>query len=154
MSKSPNFIPYLIGGGVLFLYATYKATAKALSAKNLNVKLTNIDFAVKPPQVEITLINPYNGFLELENITADLIFNNNDVGTLFFNQVTAIPPNKMITIKTSVKINYLDASGILVDLINKPKKEWKKYFTNGKFQVKGSITAENAILPLELTYNF
>jgi LEA14-like dessication related protein len=154
MGKSPNIMPFLIGGGALLVYAAYKTAAKALSAKSLNVKLTNIDFATTPPKIEITLINPYNGYLELENITADLIFNGNAVGTIWFNQVTAIPPNKMVTIKTNVRVNFLDASGILVDLINKPKKDWKKYFTSGKFQVKGSLTAENAILPLDLTWNF
>jgi hypothetical protein len=75
--SSPKLFPYLIGGAALLVYASVKTAQKALSAKSLNVKLTNIDFASTPPQIEITLINPYNGYLELENITADLIFNNN-----------------------------------------------------------------------------
>jgi LEA14-like dessication related protein len=152
--KSPNILPLVLFGGGLLVWGSAKAAAKALSAKSLNVKLSNIDFATTPPKIEITLINPYKGYLELENITADLIFNGNAIGTIWFNQVTAIPPNKMVKIKTNVQLNLLDASGVLIDLINKPKKDWKKYFTSGKFQVKGSLTAENAILPLELTWQF
>lgn len=152
MGKSP--LPYIAAGGALLLYASLKATQKALSAKNLNIKVTNFDLKAKPPVVEISLINPYQGFLELQNITGDLIFNNNYFGTLYFNKLTALPPNKVIAIRIPVRINPLDAGGVLVDLFNKPVTEWKKYFTAGKFQIKGSLTAENIILPFESSWDF
>lgn len=152
MGKSP--LPWIAAGGALLAYASLKATQKVLSAKNLNLKVTNFDFKAKPPVVELSLINPYQGFLELENITGDIIFNNNYIGTLYFNKLTAIPPNKVIAVRVPVRINPLDAAGILVDLVNKPTSDWKKYFTKGKFQIKGSLTAENIILPFESTWNF
>ncbi len=152
MGKSP--LPWIAAGGALLAYASLKATQKVLSAQNLNLKVTNFDLKAKPPVVELSLINPYQGFLELQNITGDLIFNNNFFGTLYFNKLTAIPPNKIIVVKVPVRLNPLDASGILVDLINKPRTDWKKYFTNGKFQIKGSMTAENLILPFEATWKF
>jgi LEA14-like dessication related protein len=152
MGKSP--LPWILAGGALVLYATGKAVQKTLSAQNLNLKLTNFDFKAKPPVVEITLINPYQGFLELENITGDIIFNNNAIGTMYFNKLTALPPNRVIAIQVPVRLNPLDTAGILVDLLNKPKTEWKKYFTAGKFQIVGSMTAENVILPFKQTWQF
>jgi LEA14-like dessication related protein len=152
MGKSP--LPWILAGGALVLYATGKAAQKALSAKNLNLKVTGFDFKAKPPVVELTLINPYQGFLELENITGDIIFNNNAIGTMYFNKLTALPPNKTIAIRVPVRLNPIDAAGILVDLINKPSSEWKKYFTNGKFTIAGSLTAENVILPYNQTWDF
>jgi LEA14-like dessication related protein len=152
MGKSP--LPWIIAGGAVLVYAAFQGTAKALSGKNLNLKITNLDFQSKPPVVEITMINPYQGFLELQNITGDIIFNGNSIGTLYFNKLTALPPNKVISIRVPVRFNPIDAAGIIVDLINKPKTEWRKYFANGKLEIAGTLSAENILLPYSSKFSF
>ena len=143
----------LAAGAAILTYLGLKGTQKLLSAQNLNIKVTNFDFQAKPPSIEISMINPYQGFLELQNITGDLIFNNNFFGTMVFNKLTAIPPNKQIIIKVPVRVNPLDAGGVIVDLFKKPAKEWLSYFKKGKLVIKGTMTAENIILPFGTTFD-
>ena len=142
----PVFITAIAG------YIVSRLFTKAKSAQNLNIKITGIDFPKK--MVNITLINPYNGSLDLKSITGDVIFNGNAVGTLFFTTFTNIPPNKTVQINVPIRINPLDAGGVLLDLLKLKVSEWKNYFKKGTFSIKGDINMSNLLVPFEQNWKF
>lgn len=143
MNFQKLILPVLvIGGGGYLLYK--HGISKSVSATNLNIKLRAVD--LKKKTVTMTITNPYNGSITVDNITGDVIFNNNNIATVIKQEPFDILPNQSKDISLPFKINNFDAMGILIDIFKLPKDKIKEYFTKGNLAVKGTVNSNNLLI--------
>ena len=140
------FLPLalLTGGALLF----YKKGFAAVSAKNLNIKLRGVDFLKK--EIIMTITNPYNGNITVDNITGDVIFNNNNLATVAKTLPFDILANQSKDVKIPFKINNFDALGILLDVLKLPKAKIKDYFIKGNLNVKGTVNSSGLLVDFDV----
>lgn len=139
------FVPAVLLTGIVLI--AKKAVSTIVSGKNLNIKLTSIDF--KSKSIIMTITNPYNGDVVINNITGDVIFNNNAIATINNSNDTTIAANKTTNLKLNIKINNFDAFGVLIDVLKMPKDKIKDYFTKGNLLVKGTINTAGLLVDFE-----
>lgn len=138
----------LIFGGLAVL--GFWALNKFRSVQALNVKVRGVNIPARA--VTLSIANPGNNFLNLDNITADMVFNGNAVATVNFTQGATIPPGKTAVIQVPVKLNPLDAAGVFWDLLT--GKKAGDYFTKGKFTIAGTVKADGVLVPFSETWDF
>jgi LEA14-like dessication related protein len=138
-----KFLPYVIGGGLLF--AVLKFTRKSIAAKILNVKISNVKLLpIKNASIVLSVINPTNTPISFNSITADILLNGNAFSTINTNKATTISPNSSVNINLPIKINPLEGAKLALDLLKKPA----GYVIN----IQGTINSESINFPINIEY--
>lgn len=145
MNLKKIFIPAVIVTGVVLL--AKKAGSTIVSGKNLNIKLKTLNIPKK--YVIISIYNPYNGEVVVDNINSDLIFNNNAIATFNTTEQAVIKPNSQLDLKIPFKVNSFDAFGVLVDVLKLGKDQIKEYFKVGNLTAKGNINSNGILIGFE-----
>lgn len=97
----------------------------------------------------MSIYNPYNGEVVVDNINSDLIFNNNAIATFNTTEQAVIKPNSQMDLKIPFKINSFDAFGVLVDVLKLGKDQIKEYFKKGNLTAKGNINSNGILIGFE-----
>ena len=138
----------LIGGSVAFLAFKLSQYLKNLKSINFKVKGVNL----KAGAFTVSITNTTNSYLNIENLTADLIFNGSSFATIVQNTGLAIPARKTSILMIHIKINPLDAAGLLFDFLkSKNKSDFAK---KGKFQILGTFKANNVTMAINENWDF
>lgn len=145
MNLKKLFIPAVLVTGVVLL--AKKAGSTIVSGKNLNIKLKTLNIPKK--YVIMSIYNPYNGEVVVDNINSDLIFNNNAIATFNTTEQAVIKPNSQMDLKIPFKINSFDAFGVLVDVLKLGKDQIKEYFKKGNLTAKGNINSNGILIGFE-----
>jgi LEA14-like dessication related protein len=145
MNLKKLFIPAVLVTGVVLL--AKKAGSTIVSGKNLNIKLKTLNIPKK--YVIMSIYNPYNGEVVVDNINSDLIFNNNAIATFNTTEQSVIKPNSQMDLKIPFKINSFDAFGVLVDVLKLGKDQIKEYFKKGNLTAKGNINSNGILIGFE-----
>lgn len=145
MNLKKLFIPAVLVTGVVLL--AKKSGSTIVSGKNLNIKLKTLNIPKK--YVIISIYNPYNGEVVVDNINSDLIFNNNAIATFNTTEQAVIKPNSQLDLKIPFKVNSFDAFGVLVDVLKLGKDQIKKYFKVGNLTAKGNINSNGILIGFE-----
>ena len=137
-----KILPYVLGGGLIYL--AYKYFYKAKAAATLNIKLRTIKLSpIKNAAVSLQIINPTPAAINFDSITADLLINDFAVSTLNYQKHTLIPANGSVNVDLAIKINPLDGLTFIANLLaNKGKLNTIK--------VAGSVSGEGIVAPINI----
>tara|TARA_R110000868_G_scaffold411573_1_gene705442 strand:- start:5542 stop:6009 length:468 start_codon:yes stop_codon:yes gene_type:complete len=155
MKKISKLAKYAIPGAITLgiVYWLYKKyVVKAITAANLNIKVSDINFPKKIIVLSIT--NPYKSDLLVDSIQGDLIFNDNSFASFSNFDKINIAKNSTTKLNLRVKLNLLNAAGILTDLIGKNKEQRKEYFLKGNFRVQGTANSSGLLFKFNQFYSF
>lgn len=142
-----KLIPVIVGAGAIGAYYLYKFYGKKQTAKNLNVKLRTIKLQpIQDAAVTMDVANPTNQDIVLNAITADLSINNKAISTLKFFGKKIIAANNSTLIDLKIQLNPMEVISLAADI-------FKKTGIAGEVTIKGTINAENLLLPFSITQN-
>lgn len=155
MKKISKLAKYAIPGAITLAVAYWlykKYVVKAITAANLNIKVSDINFPKKIIVLSIT--NPYKSDLVVDSVQGDLIFNDNSFASFSNFDKINIAKNATTKLNLRVKLNLINAAGILTDLIGKNNQQRKDYFLKGNFRVQGTANSSGLLFKFNQFYTF
>jgi LEA14-like dessication related protein len=117
----------------------------------LNANITKVDFnkQLKTFVVFLRLINPSNASLKIKSIVADVIWQGSAGATIDYRLPIELKPLGEQVLQLPIKLN-LNLATILTSLLTNKLAD----VVNGKFEIKGTINAENLVVPFEYAKDF
>jgi len=153
MAKTKTSTKLLIAGAGLAAAgaATYYIYQKKQAVASLNANITKVDFnrQLKTFVVFLRLINPSNASLKIKSIVADVIWQGSAGATIDYRLPIEIKPLGEQILQLPIKLN-LNLATILTSLLTNKLAD----VVNGKFEIKGTINAENLVVPFEYAKDF
>ena len=153
MSKTKTSTKLLIAGAGLAAAgaATYYIYQKKQAVASLNANITKVDFnkQLKTFVVFLRLINPSNASLKIKSIVADVIWQGSAGATIDYRLPIELKPLGEQVLQLPIKLN-LNLATILTSLLTNKLAD----VVNGKFEIKGTINAENLVVPFEYAKDF
>jgi LEA14-like dessication related protein len=148
MAKTKTSTKLLIGGASIAAAgaAVYYIYQKKQAVASLNVNISKVDFnkQKKTLVVFLRLINPSNASLNIKSIVADVIWQGSAAATIDYRTPIVIKPLDEKILELPVKLN-LNLATIVTSLLTSKISD----VVNGKFEIKGTINAENLVVPFE-----
>ena len=127
------------------VYMLVRFTKKGLSAKQLNVKISNLKLApISKAAITLSVINPTNTEIDFDSITADILLNGNAFSTVNLNRKTIIKANSSLNVDLPIKLNPLEGARLALDLLKNPK----QYTLN----IKGTVNSSSINFPFDIEY--
>jgi LEA14-like dessication related protein len=153
MAKTKTSTKLLIAGAGLAAAgaATYYIYQKKQAVASLNANITKVDFnrQLKTFVVFLRLINPSNASLKIKSIVADVIWQGSAGATIDYRLPIELKPLGEQILQLPIKLN-LNLATILTSLLTNKLAD----VVNGKFEIKGTINAENLVVPFEYAKDF
>jgi LEA14-like dessication related protein len=153
MAKTKTSTKLLIAGAGLAAAgaATYYIYQKKQAVASLNANITKVDFnkQLKTFVVFLRLINPSNASLKIKSIVADVIWQGSAGATIDYRLPIELKPLGEQVLQLPIKLN-LNLATILTSLLTNKLAD----VVNGKFEIKGTINAENLVVPFEYAKDF
>ena len=153
MAKTKTSTKLLIAGAGIAAAgaATYYIYQKKQAVASLNANITKVDFnkQLKTFVVFLRLINPSNASLKIKSIVADVIWQGSAGATIDYRLPIELKPLGEQILQLPIKLN-LNLATILTSLLTNKLAD----VVNGKFEIKGTINAENLVVPFEYAKDF
>lgn len=145
MAKNKTGIAIIAAG---LAYVLYRGFQKTTAVKSLNWNITGVDFNQKDRTlvVKLRLINPANASIKIRSIVGDCIFRGEYIATIDYREPIELKGNEERTLLLAIKPN-ISLVNIIADLLTQKTKT----ALSGKFEIKGTINAENLVVPFDYT---
>lgn len=136
----------------LTMFIIYKIMSKGETIKNLKFAIEKINYTFTSEQLILTLMIRVNNNekenILLNNIDAELLFNNEVLGKIKNDLNILVPVNNSVLIPVSVEILLLPTIQNIIKIIT------GKFQGIAMFNLKGKIKVEDLSFPINLKYSF
>lgn len=138
----------IVGAGIAAVVA-YGFLRKGRTLKNLNFGFKGIDIDKKNRvvSVDLRIINPTKTTINVNSIVADIMLQGEAIGTLRYLKDISINGQSEIIVRIPAVINPVGLVYLFTTLLTSKTKSIE-------FKIKGVVSAENILFPVEVTTNY